>query len=316
MSIRLACCAVVIAACSTSPSAAPVSDAAQVPRSVAGIFRVTSSYELAQVPLSAGALLADLASATDDPDDPGRFLVEQLVAALPDPELRAIAHELEPVLAAGVQAELQAIAPKLAPGIVAIARGLERDARQLETHELWRIQLGGAVDRVVTGVGLDGVDISFADVGMPDGLAAARMDLGTGGQLAITEEAMPIAYGAILRLALDRAVIPQVVPGTGDLAQALGTLVDCQQLGTRVQAVVGIGPVALYTAACRIALTQAADRFYARLAAIAPATIDTTGTAVGIDHDRDGTMDEIRAGMWSGTLDGAPFGIATFSGEK
>lgn len=316
MSIRLACCVVVFAACTSSPNAAPVPDASDAPKSTAGIFRVSSTYELSQIPASARLLLDELADATDDPDDPGRFLVEQLVAAIPDVQLRELAQELEPVVAAAVQGELSAIAPKLAPGIVAIARGFERDARVISTRELWRVQLGGAVDRVVTGVSFDGVDVAFADAGMADLLAAARVDLERGGALVIADHAMALPYGAILRLALDRAVIPHAVPGAGNLAQALAALVDCQQLGVRVQAAIGFGPVAVYTAACHIALTEAADRFYARLGAIAPSGLDTTGTARGYDRDGDGTMDEIGAGLWSGTVDGAPIGVATFSGMK
>jgi hypothetical protein len=315
MSIRLACCIAVIAACASSPNAAPV-DAGGVPRSVAGIFRVTSTYELSQIPANARLLLDELAAATDDPDDPGRFLVEQLVAAIPDTQLREIAQELEPVVAAAVQGELSAIAPKLAPGIVAIARGFERDARVISTRELWRIQLGGAVDRVVTGVSFDGVDVAFAEAGMADPLAAARVDLERGGGLAVGEHQMSLPYGAILRLALDRAVVPQAVPGAGNLAQALAALVDCERLGTRVQTAIGFGPAAVYSAACHIALTEAADRFYARLGAIGPSPVDTTGTARGYDRDGDGEMDEIGAGLWSGTVDGAPIGVATFSGTK
>src|SRR5437879_5193906 len=75
MSIRITFCLAVIAACSRSPHAAPAPDAPDAndfPRSVAGVFRVTSNYELAQAPASARPLFADLADATDDPDDPGR----------------------------------------------------------------------------------------------------------------------------------------------------------------------------------------------------------------------------------------------------
>jgi hypothetical protein len=315
---RLAYVLVLIAACSSSPHAAPTPDATTTPKSVAGIFRVTSSYELARVPAGASALLAELADATDSPDDPARYLVEKMIASMPDPQLRVIAHELEPLLAAAVETELDAIAPKLVPAVIAIAHGLERDARQLGTRELWRIQLGGAVDRAVIAVTFDGVDLPFLDTGLPDPTVESHVALEAGGELAIADHALPIAYGAVLRVALDRVLIPSAVPGARDLRQALFAVVDCNRLGERFSASLGVGTPSLYATACHIALTQLADRWYAHLAAIDvnPTMLHATGTARGFDHDGDGAMDEIAGGTWSGTVDGAPLGAATFSGAK
>lgn len=314
MSIRFAFCLALVA-CSGPSRAAPDAVPADVPRSVAGIFRVTSSLELADVPELARPLLAELGSATDDPDDPGRYLVERTIDAMQDTEAKTIARELLPVLAGVVQAELSDIAPKLGPGLVAIARDFERDARQMQTHELWRIQLGGAIDRVITGVHFDDTDVAFADTQLPDATAASTVALHSTGALAISDHEVAWSYGSVLRLALDRAIIPKAVPGAHDLAQALALLVDCRRLGTRVAAAVGFGSDALYTAACTIALTEAADRFYARLPT-GTVPLRMTGSARGVDRDADGNMDEITGGTWSGSLDAEGLAAATFEGEK
>jgi len=319
MSLRIALCVLLIAACSPGPHAtnAPP-DASEIPRSVGGIFRVTSQYELARMPEGASALLAELADATDSPDDPGRYLVDRMIAAIADPQTRSLAHALEPLLAATIEAELDSIAPKLVPALIALAHGLEKDARLLSTHELWFVQLGGAVGRAVTGVTFDGVDIAFVEAGLPDLTANSQVTLGPHGDLAIADHALAVPDGALLRLALDRALIPHVVPGATNLAQALVALVDCGQLGARASAAVGFGSPGLYTAACRIGLTELADRWYGHLVAIdgKPSTLHSTGTARGLDHDRDGSMDEITTGAWTGSVDGAQLGPATFQGMK
>jgi hypothetical protein len=319
MSLRIAFCVLLIA-CSTSPRATVDArpDASEIPKSVGGIFRVTSQYELARMPEGASALLAELADATDSPDDPGRYLVERMIAAIADPQTRAFAQALEPLLAATVEAELDSIAPKLVPALVALSHGLERDARLLSTRELWFVQLGGALGRAVIGVTFDGVDIAFVEAGIPDLTANSHVTLGAHGELAIADHALAVPYGALLRLALDRALIPHVVPGATNLAQALVALVDCDRLGARVSTAVGFGSPAVYAAACRIGLTELADRWYGHLAAIdgKPSMLHSAGTAHGLDHDGDGAMDEITAGAWTGSVDGAQLGPATFQGVK
>ncbi len=319
MMIRLSYLVLFLVACTSSPHAAPTPDAAtDVPRSVGGIFRVQSNYELAQVAPGAHALLAELADATDSPDDPGRYLVERMIAAIPDSQVRVIAHQLEPLLAAAVESELSAIAPKLVPAIIALTHGLERDARQFSTRELWLVQLGGAVNRAVIAVEFDGVDIPFVDAGLPDPTATSQVTLQAGGQLAIAGHAMAIPYGAWLRLALDRVLIPSIVPGASNLAQALAAVIDCNRLGTRMAEVIGIGTPGLYGTTCHLALVELATRWYAHLAAIdaAQTMLISTGTARGFDHDHDGSMDEITTGAWTGSVDGAPLGPATFAGVK
>jgi hypothetical protein len=69
-------------------------------------------------------------------------------------------------------------------------------------------------------------------------------------------------------------------------------------------------------------MTALASEIYERLAAIddAPFELYVSGTATGLDRDGDGTMDEIRDGVWAGTTtyQGAkgPIGAATFTGVK
>jgi hypothetical protein len=198
-----------------------------------------------------------------------------------------------------------------------MAGGLELYARRFATREVWRIEPSGQVTRVVTGLVFGATYVPFEAVGKADTTVGTRAALDAG-ELAISEHEQPLAYGTLLRSALDRAVIPGVDPKASDLATALRGLVDCRKLGDVIAGALGTGLPSLYAAACDIALVEAADRFYAKLAALDdPAlALELAGRARAVDADHDGNMDAIMDGAWTGTIAGAPIGGATFATVK
>jgi hypothetical protein len=313
---RLVCFAVLFACSAPHTPPPPAPDASEVPRSPAGIFRVASVFDLAAPPAAAQPLLAALVDATDDPDDPGRYLVERVIAALPA-EVQPLARAFEPLLAACVQTELVHVAPKLVPALDEMARELAHYARHIETRELWRIALDGSATRVVTGFAFGSTYVPFDAVGVSDVSLATHAAL-DGEQLAIAQHSQPLVYGTLLRLALDRAVIPTVDAKASDLARVLRDLVDCDKLGASFANALGFGPPSLYAAACDVALLEAADDFYARLTSLdaSPVVLELAGSARALDTDYDGNMDVIEAGQWTGTIDRTPLGDATFAGTK
>jgi hypothetical protein len=115
-------------------------------------------------------------------------------------------------------------------------------------------------------------------------------------------------------------VAPSVEPTAGDLAGALGALLDCERLGSVIADRVGLGAPALYAGACRATMTAIASEVDAELAAIdaTPLGIEVAGTAAGFDEDGNGTMDEMRAGIWTGAVyagsEREPIDAASFTG--
>lgn len=305
-----------------APDAAPVSN---IPSSAAGVFAIASSFEV-QVPPAAAPVIAALTAATDGPDDPSRYLVDRMIATLPDGPVKTLAIQAAPFIAAYLNQRIVEIAPRFVAGIGAIGDGLSRMAGHVGTIETLQIDDGGAGIRTITGarfeIGSRPLAISFAEVGLPDISIRVRVALDAGGRLAIADHAQHLPYGALLRLGLDRAVAGSVEPTAGDLETALGLLVDCERLGGLVAERIGLGTPALYRAACRAGMTAIASEVDARIAAIddAPLGLEVTGAAIGVDVDGDGTMDEVRAGMWSGSLSSAgwrePIGAASFAGHR
>lgn len=323
----------VVAGCG-SPGAEPAPDAPRstVPVSAAGELAVTSAVSL-QVPPEAAPIVGMLAAATDGPDDPARFLVDCMVATLPDGPVKSVATRAAPLVAAYLNATLDDIAPHFVAGVDAIGAGLSRIATQLGTIETWRIAADGSAVRTITaarfelgappaGVGATPVTVSLAESGLPNIAVEVRVSLDSAGRVAIGEHGVAMPYGALLRLGLDRAVVPSVVPMARDLATALDALVDCDRLGAAIADQIGIGSSSLYRAACRAGMTAIASEIDDHIAAIDERAfrIDLSGAAQGVDVDGDGSLDELRSGAWAGSLsvDSArqPITASRFTGTR
>jgi len=311
-----------LAACGDAPPA-PDAPPSTIPTSPAGAFTMTSAIEIA-VPAAAAPVLATLVAATDGPDDQARYLLDRVIATLPDGTIKTIAATAVPYVAAYVNARLDDVAPRFVAGIDALASGLSRIATHLGTTETLQIDASGAALRTITGARfeLGGVPVAvrFGDAGLPDIATPLQVSLDATGQLALGDHTHALPYGALLQLGLDRAVVGSVVPGAHDLAAALTELVDCDQLGAAIADRVGLGSATPYRAACRTAMIAVASEVYAGIAAIdqVPLGLEVTGTAVAYDRDGDGTMDELHQGRWTGVVGTAalraPISAASFTG--
>ena len=311
-------------ACGPAPAAAPDAypDASTIPRTPEGMFAITSQLDLATIPPPAEAILADLAAATDGPDDPARYLIDRVVAGMPDGTWKAIAAGVAPFVAPYLAAELAEVAPRFAPGVRSLAAGLGSIAHHVGTVETLAIAHDGGAVRTIESLQLGAATVGLRDVGLPDAVAVTRAGLDPRGTLAIGSHTVALSYGRMLRLGLDRAVIPSVDPPASDLARALSDLVDCDRLGAVFAEHAGLGWPELYAAACTAGLTAVADELYGRLAAIdaVPFEVSFTGVAQGVDRDGDGTMDAITGGAWTGATTygpaAGPLGAAPFEGLR
>lgn len=310
----------VFASACASGAVAPLPDASTVPRTATGSYALTSQLDLATIPPQAAAMLSSMSEMIDGPDDPSRYLLDRLIDALPAGEVQTIARDLAPAAAAYLQTHLEEAAPRLVPGLRAISDGLTRSARRFGTIETLRISPDNAAQRVITAVTFapDGVTVPIvlSDRGLADVQAGLQIGLDAAGGLSLGHHAVALPYGPLLRLALDRAVIPGVVPGIADLAAALRDLVDCTRIGTLLADDL-IGPASLYEAACATGLSTIASDLYAQLAAAdAPLSLELTGVARALDRDGDQTMDAFDDGAWTGAASGGALGIATFWGAR
>jgi hypothetical protein len=78
----------------------------------------------------------------------------------------------------------------------------------------------------------------------------------------------------------------------------------------------------VFTAACNVGLTKAADVIYGKIAGIDGSALELTlsGTAKALDKDQNKQIDTIQTGAWTGTVSyagtPAPLTTATFFGAR
>ena len=97
---------------------------------------------------------------------------------------------------------------------------------------------------------------------------------------------------------------------------------DLTTIGQVIAAAVGLGGASTYAAACTAGLGRGASYIYTKIAAIDGGALDLglAGTAQAIDQDRNGSVDTLATGAWTGTVSyggaPAPLAGATFFGSR
>ncbi|HEY4176251.1 MAG TPA: hypothetical protein VGM90_05450 [Kofleriaceae bacterium] len=315
--------ALALAGCSPSdrdptPDAVPSS----IPTLLQGDYDVTTAFDLATLPPPAAELLGTLTDATDNPDDPAHYLVDRMVAMMPEGAPKAYASGLAAYVAPYIQIQIDRVAPKFSPGIRTIVQELDQIGRQFATLEELHINYDGTATRTVTGLALGSASVELSPANRIDATGTTRATVDLDGTVKLDEHQLQLPYGEILTLALDRAVIPSMDMNATDLADVLRDLVDCDALGEIFADKAGIGSPQLYSTACQGAMLGLASEVYARLHAIddMPFSIDVAGAALGVDWNGDATMDELRSGTWTGDAwyggESGPIGRSVFAGKR
>ncbi len=302
--IIIASLLVSLVACSSDPEPSPP-DAAPpittIPRDPAGGFVVSTTLDVSP-PAPAALVIAALDRAASQPS---KFILERMIATLPDGATKSVATVALPFVAPYLDVRLAEFAPRFVPGVRALATGFARIAGHAELLEVWKIDASGAAIRTIAGVRFDvgaAPVLAFADMGVQDVTAATKVELDAAGKLTFAHHAIAVRYGAMIRAGLDRAVVPTADPTAHDVAQALAALVDCTRLGQLAADKVGLGSPLVYRSACVAAMVAVAAELDDHVLEIdiAPMLLALTGTAIGVDVDHDGTMNAIKAGHWTG----------------
>lgn len=306
----------------------PPDDNQPVPLTAEGKFAVQSQFDLAaNMPGTAGTVINTFISATDDPDDPTKFIVDKLIAALPDGSVKNFAQSSAPFVTGYLNDRLLQVAPDLLGKIVDTGNKFGQVAHNFGTLETLEIDAAGHATKVVTGVhfSVDNIDLDyvFHDYGMADIVVDnVNVTLEPTGKLSIGEHTVALSYGAVLKVALDQAIIPLIDPSASNLSDLLHNSVDCQKVGQYVYEALDFGSPSTYQTACTAGLTAGANAVYTQISHIDSAALkfSLAGTAKGVDKNHDGKMDEILTGTWAGTTSyagsPAPLATAKFHGAK
>ncbi len=306
----------------------PPGEELPVPLTPEGTFSVQSDFDLAtNLPGTAGTVVNYFINATDDPDDPTKFIVEQVIAALPDGSIKNNLAGAVPFVAGYLNDKLLEVAPTFVTKIVEVGDAFGQVAHHFGTIEKLEITASGAAVKTVQGLhfNIDSVDMdfAFADYGMAEvKVEGLQVLLAQTGKLDISAHKIPMKYGSLLKLAMNQAIIPMIDPSVTDLEGLLKKMVNCQAVGRYIYEAVGIGSPSTFESACNGGLKAGSAAFYKALDNVDTAALEfgLAGTARGVDRNRDGKMDDIQTGIWTGELKyagtPAPLSTAKFFGTK
>jgi hypothetical protein len=300
------------------------------PLTIDGQFDLQSEYDIvSNLPGTAGTAINYFLQATDDPDDPARFIVEQIAHRLPPGPVRDVVQGSIPLIAGFLNDKLLEIAPDFVPRIIEIGDAFGQVAKHFGTLETVDLRSWGPALKQVTGLhfNVNGSDLNykFVEFNTPEikveGVAVT-LEPSTG-YLTFSQHQVPLKYGQVLRIAIDEAIIPMIDPTAQDLGDILVKYVNCQRVGQYVEEVLSLpGTAATIESFCHAGLEAAATTFYLQLNAIDDAAFELalTGTARGVDRDGDRSIDAIQNGVWTGNVTystlTAPLKDAKFFGAK
>jgi hypothetical protein len=301
------------------------------PLDATGKYAMHSTFDLAtNMPGTAGEVVATIIEATDDDDDPTHWILDQLIAQIPNDTVRDVLTASQGFVAGYLNERLLDLAPHFLSTMVMIGRDFGDVAKHFglnETLELTRSGNDYVAVHSVTGarfkLGDQESDYLLANYQMPNVVVtniAVTMD--PTGQLTIAAHDIPLAYGQLLRLALDAAIIPAIDSSAHNLKELLAHKVNCQAIGQAIVDAIHIGSASVFRTACTNGLNAGANYVYTKISGIDGSALKfgLSGSARAQDKDNDRKIDAIQTGTWTGTLSygstPTPLVPATFFGER
>jgi hypothetical protein len=305
------------------------------PLDAGGKYQLQSKFDLAtNAPGTAGDVARAIIDMTDNSDDPANYILTQLINQTSG-TFKSLLNSAKPFIAGYLNDRLLEIAPDFVPVMVQVGNDFGDVAKNFGLNSTLEVSGSGAsytATHTVLGAHfkVNGVetDYNFADFHITNTVVnGVGVTVDPTGKLSLADHKVPLSYGAVLRLALDAAIIPSLDPSASSLNQLLADTIDCNAVGfyveEAIESVFGFGPGAgTLAAACNVGLNAGATFVYNKLAQIDGSALELglAGTAKIIDKTGDRKLDTIQTGQWTGnaTYGGspAPLATATFFGAR
>jgi hypothetical protein len=278
-----------------------------------GTYRVNSTFDIAtNMPGTAGTVLNGIIDATDSPDDPMRWLLDQMLAQMADGTLKDILVAGEPFVAGYLNDRLHDLAPDLMDKLLEVGHRMQEMTKHFGLNE--KLEVSSVDQTYIARVTADGVrftiegtttDLDFLshdidnvvanDVFITYDKGASRMGIG--------EHTLPLPYGKIVRMGLDFAIIPAIDPTAHNLGEMMNHLVNCQSVGQNIADALGFGSASFWGAACVSGVNAGANLLYGQLAdQNSKLSLKIVGSSRAADTNNDYKLDKLLFGTWQGTM--------------
>ena len=301
------------------------------PTDATGKYSMRSNFDLAtNAPGKVGEVVNTIIAATDGGDDPANWILEQVIAKMPNGTVKSLLNGARPFIAGYLNQRLLEFAPDFVTTMVQVGNDFGQMAHNFGTNET--LEVSGSVGaytsvHTVTGAHfkIDNIesDLAFSTYMMPNvAVPAVGVTLSATGQFGVADHKVPLTYGKILKVGLDGVLIPMINPAATNLGQLLQGLVDCNQVGTLVASQIGGFGAGAITTACNLGLVAGAGVIYAKIDGIDGSALEfgLTGPARAMDTNGDKKIDKIQTGTWAGSMSyggtPSPLAAATFYGER
>lgn len=300
-----------------------------------GAFELHSKFDLAtNIPGRVGNVTNIIIAATDDPNDPVQYIYDTVIAGLPEGSIKNALKGAGPLVTGYLNDKVNEIAPAFYPRMVGLARAFGDISKNFGTTSRLEVVKSGSgyvARHITTGVefkvisGGQTLDLQypFADYGMNNiTVDNIPVTLEASGKLTIQPHAINVSFGQVLRVGIDEMLIPLIDADAANLGELFTHLIDCHKVGLAVYDALDLGSVGAFEGACTAGLTAGANFIYQKIAEIDANALQLNvgGSAKAIDRNRDGKMDDLQRGAWTGTVTyasaPAPLGTSTFSGRS
>jgi hypothetical protein len=278
-----------------------------------GTYRLQSTFDIAtNMPGTAGSVLNGLIAATDDPDDPMSWVLDQMLAQMDDGTLKDILVGAKPLVAGYLNDRLHDLAPGLVDTITAVGQRMGDLTKHFGLRE--KLEVSSVDQTYIARVTADGVhwDVNGAAVDLgfiENNIDEVRADSvfvsyeKSNSTLHIGEHTLPLPYGKLVRLALDNVVVPEIDPTAHSLVELLDHQVNCNAVGAAVVDYLGFGSATFFATVCHSGLTYAANLAYDQIAAqSAILDMHLMGSSRAADTNDDYKLDKLTFGTWTGSL--------------
>lgn len=283
------------------------------PASLLGKYGVGSRYDLtAGLPGTTGNVINGLITITQGEDAPASGLWQLVIDNLDDGLLRSAAQVARELTVDRINEEIYRVAPDFVPVIIEIGDAvgsITKNFQMVSELEIRKSENTLVAKHVIKGVkfevGGTAQQFLFRDIGTPDVVVDAVPVSINGNIVTFGRHDVKMPLGAIIRLAIDKAIIPATIPGAQDMGDALNSLVDCFEIGYIVYEEAGYyGAPDIYEDACRFALDLAGQYIYDQLLTFDASAMvfEMTGQSRAKDTNNDGKVDELPLGVWNGNI--------------
>jgi hypothetical protein len=299
---------------------------------VTGMYAMHSTFDIStNMPGTVGDVVNTIISATDDPDDPTKWVVDLMLSKMSSGTFKSLLQGAEPFVVGYINDRILSIAPDFVSTMVQMGKDFGDIAKNFGLVET--LNVAGSVDaglmsvHTVTGahfkLDTQEADFAFADFGTPNVVVnGVAVTLASGNKLAIADHKLPLSYGKILRIGLDGMIIPALDATATNLDQLLEAKVDCNAVGQAMADAIGFGGASTFAAGCHLGLQAGADLIYSKITGIDATALnfDIAGTVRAVDSNNDGKADKLQTGAWTGMLSygstPSPLAPATFYGTR